>query len=189
MVHTPFNLKNTCTHAGFYSSSPCLNKLSVEKTLVDSSAYSYSDADGYYKTGVNNTKTPDAKFTSMIEASFVDGVFSTGKNEIIVGDNNEATYQAVSEWIHYISAFYNREAEVSAFVAQSRGRWVCHSSTTLRVTGSRPKAVWVNYLAQAYGKTSPKGWIINTCKSPNDPSYRYCDLIKVCMHVCLCMFL
>ena len=158
-----------------------MNKLVLDKGIVDSSAYSFSEADGYYKKGVNNTKIPDAKFTSEIEASFVDGVFSKGKNEIVVADINEATYQAVSEWIHYFGAFYNREAEVSAFAAESRGRWVCHSLSTTTAIGSeaRPKAVWVNYLPQAYGKTSPKGWIINTCSSPNDASYRHCDLIKV----------
>jgi hypothetical protein len=164
--------------SGFYSSSPCINKLSLENGIVDSSVYSYSEADGYTLKADKN-KTTDTQFTSMIEASFVDGIFSNGKNEIVVGDNNEATYQAVSEWIHYLAAFYNREAEVSSFAAQSRSRWVCHSSTALRVSGPKPRAVWVNYLPESYGKTSPKGWIINTCKSPNDPSYRYCDLIQV----------
>eukprot|EP00285_Hemiselmis_virescens_P004924 CAMPEP_0173415996 /NCGR_PEP_ID=MMETSP1356-20130122/85164_1 /TAXON_ID=77927 ORGANISM="Hemiselmis virescens, Strain PCC157" /NCGR_SAMPLE_ID=MMETSP1356 /ASSEMBLY_ACC=CAM_ASM_000847 /LENGTH=491 /DNA_ID=CAMNT_0014378289 /DNA_START=15 /DNA_END=1490 /DNA_ORIENTATION=- len=154
---------------GYYSTSPCMNKMFEDSKITDMSWFGWNATTSLY-TGA----TDPSAFTSSIEAHFVDA-WTGGKNGVYVGASYEPTYQAASEWVHYISTFFNKEEEVSLFSQRSRNRWIC-SSTNADVS-VEPKVVWTDYYPTSYGATSPAGWVINQCKE-GDPSYRHCELIK-----------
>mmetsp|Transcript_50782 Transcript_50782/g.126420 ORF Transcript_50782/g.126420 Transcript_50782/m.126420 type:complete len:492 (+) Transcript_50782:79-1554(+) len=154
---------------GYYSTAPCMNKLFADGKVTDMSFYSYNTTTSLYQGA-----TDPAAFTASIDAHFVD-TWTSGKNSIYIGTSYEPTYQAASEWVHYISTFFNKEEEVGLFSTRSRNRWVC-SSTNADVSIA-PKVIWTDYYKTSYGPTSPAGWVINQCKE-GDASYRHCELIK-----------
>ena len=167
---------------GVYTTSPCVNKRAMASTteakIVDMSAYGFNASTSVYQTPSWGTgpKTPDAALTAGIDAHFVDG-WSSGKNGIFFGPEGEPTYLAANEWIHYMSAFFNKEQETSLFSSQSKNRWTCWSGAA---TGASvvPKIAWIDYYGVSYGVTTPIGFVVNQCSKKDDASYRFCDMIK-----------
>lgn len=153
---------------GFYSADPCLNKRAADASVLDMS----------YPVSYNRTSSVydglKADFTTGLEASFVDD-WTAGKNPIYVGAEKESTYLVAAEWIHFISAFYNKEQDTALFASRSKNRWAC-SSASVPKASVVPKVAWINYMPN-YGKTSPAGWQVNNCLE-TDASFRHCDVIK-----------
>lgn len=167
---------------GLYTTSPCVNKRAMASTtegkIIDMSAYDYNATTSLYQpcSYCAGPKVGDAALTSGIDAHFVDG-WSSGKNGIFFGPEGEPTYLAANEWVHYMSAFFNKEKETSLFSTQSKNRWTCWSGGA---TGAAvmPKIAWIDYYGISYGETTPVGFVVNQCNTKDDASYRFCDMIK-----------
>lgn len=137
-----------------FVSSPCLQRLIQEGSIVNKSGMVTADLDATFCTagwGCDSVP-PEA-------------------NPVPIAAHTESSLLGTAEWIQYIAAFFNREAAAKDVINSVSTMMDCHVSSVkplLTNVAQKPKVLW------AYYSDYPgwEAWYPGTC-----PNY-YCELIE-----------
>jgi len=139
-----------------YISSTCVLSLIASEDIADVA--------GWGDVGSNSTL--------YLSGGSYDANYNLTTNSIYFSEQYESTVRGTFEWVKYMSALFNVEAEANERFNEVENRYTCISETLVAsTTFVKPTVVWAAYSTYCPGGS---GWNVGSC-----PNY-YCDFASDC---------